>query len=127
MEFSSRISHYYLHLEDDIEAAFNYIQATKDFIKDNKEWAMLEVTVLLLQLHEIVEGLYFHCILSVCVCVSVSVSVCVCVCVCVCVSMCVSVCPALFVNKIQAEQMHRFGRSFCGIKHIDIIPGTKVQ
>ena len=87
MEFSSRISHYYLHLEDDIEAAFNYIQATKDFIKDNKEWAMLEVTVLLLHLHEIVKGLYFHCSLSVCL--------------------------ALLVNKMPAERMNRLGRCFC--------------
>ena len=43
-----------------------------------------------LHLHEIVEGLYFHCSLSVCV----------------------SVCPALLVNKIPAERMHRFGRGF---------------
>ena len=33
-----------------------------------------------LRLHEIVEGLYFHC----------SLSVCLCVCVCVCLSVCVS-------------------------------------
>ena len=46
-----------------------------------------------LHLHEIVEGLYFHCSLSVCV------------------SVCLSVCPAILVNKIQAEQIHRFGRS----------------
>ena len=36
----------------------------------------------------------------------VCVSVCVLVCVCVCV------CPALLVNKIPAERMHRFGRDF---------------
>ena len=48
----------------------------------------------LLHLHEIVEGLYFHCNLSVCLCV------------------CVSVCPALIVNKIPAERMNRFGRGF---------------
>ena len=41
----------------------------------------------LLHLHEIVEGLYFHCSLSVCVCV--------------CVFVCLSVCPALLVNKFQ--------------------------
>ena len=46
----------------------------------------------LLHLHEIMEGLYFHFILSVCVCLSV--------------------CPALLVNKIPAEWMHRFGRGF---------------
>ena len=54
----------------------------------------------LLHLHEIVEGLYFHCSLSVCL------SVCVCVCVCVCVS------GSFLVNKIPAERMHRFGRGF---------------
>ena len=42
------------------------------------------------------EGLYFHC----------SLSVCVCVCLCVCE------CPDLFVNKIPAVRMHRFGRGF---------------
>ena len=47
----------------------------------------------LLHLHEIVEGLYFH----------YSLSVCVCVCVWVCLS----------VNKIPAERMRRFGCSFC--------------
>ena len=36
-----------------------------------------------LHLHEILEELHFHCILSVCVCVCVRVCVCVCVCVCV--------------------------------------------
>ena len=30
----------------------------------------------------------------------------------VCVSVCLSVCPALLVNKIPAERMHRFGRGF---------------
>ena len=48
----------------------------------------------MLHLHEIVEELYFHCSLSVCL------------------SVCVSVCPPILVNKIPAEQMHRFGRSF---------------
>ena len=48
----------------------------------------------LLHLHEIVEGLYFHFSLSVCL------------------SVCVSVCPALLVNKIPAERMNRFGRGF---------------
>ena len=43
-----------------------------------------------LHLHEIVEGLYFRFSLSVCV----------------------SECPALLVNKIPAERMHRFGRGF---------------
>ena len=33
----------------------------------------------ILHLHEIVEGLYFHCSLSVCLCVYVCVSVCLCV------------------------------------------------
>ena len=47
-----------------------------------------------LHLHEIVEGLYFHCSLSVCLSV------------CVCVSGCI------LVNKIPAERMHRFGRGF---------------
>ena len=46
----------------------------------------------LLHLHEIVEGLYFHCSLSVCVCVCVS---------------------RILVNKIPAERMHRFERNFC--------------
>ena len=40
-----------------------------------------------LHLHEIEEGLYFHCNLSVC--------------------------PALLVNKIPAKRMHQFGRGFC--------------
>ena len=30
----------------------------------------------------------------------------------VCVSVCLSVCPAILVNKIPAERMHRFGRGF---------------
>ena len=47
-----------------------------------------------LHLNKIVDGLYFHCSLSVCV------------------SVCVSVCPALLVNKSPAEQIHRFGRGF---------------
>ena len=47
-----------------------------------------------LHLHEIVEGLYFQCSLSVCLCV------------------CLSVCQALLVNKIPAERMNRFGRGF---------------
>ena len=45
---------------------------------------------ILLHLHEIVEGLYFHYSLSVCL----------------------SVCPALFVNKIPAERMNQLGRGF---------------
>ena len=32
--------------------------------------------------------------------------------VCLCVSVCLSVCPALLVNKIPAKRMHRFGRGF---------------
>ena len=44
-----------------------------------------------LHLHKIVEGLNFYCSLSECL----------------------SVCPALLVNKIPAERMHRFGCSFC--------------
>ena len=51
-----------------------------------------------LHLHDFVEGLYFHCSLSVCLCV--------------CVCVCLSVCPEILVNKIPAEQMHRFGRGF---------------
>ena len=51
-----------------------------------------------LHLHEIVEGLYFHCSLSVCVCV------------CVCLSVCVS--GWILVNKIPAERMNRFGCGF---------------
>ena len=47
-----------------------------------------------LNLHDFVEGLYFHCSLSVCV------------------SVCMSVCPEILVNKIPAERMHRFGRGF---------------
>ena len=35
-----------------------------------------EVNALFLHLHEIVEGLYFHCSLSVCVCVCVCVRLC---------------------------------------------------
>ena len=57
------------------------------------------IKLMLLHLHKIVEGLYFHCSLSVCVCV--------------CVSVCLSVCVSNFlVNKIPAERMHRFGRGF---------------
>ena len=55
-----------------------------------------------LYFHEIVEGLYFHCTLSVCVSVCVSV----------CLSVCLSVCPEILVNKILAERMHRFGSGF---------------
>ena len=55
--------------------------------------------VFLLHLHEIVEGLYFHCSLSVCVCVSV------------CLSVCVS--GWILVNKIPAERMNRF---WCGFR-----------
>ena len=51
--------------------------------------------IIFLHLHEIVEGLYFHSSLSVCLCV--------------CLSVCVS---EFLVNKIPAERMHRFGRSF---------------
>ena len=51
----------------------------------------------LLHLQEIVEGIYFHCSLSVCLCVCE----------------CLSVCPEILVNKIPAERMHRFGRGFC--------------
>ena len=53
---------------------------------------VLWMLVVLLHLHGIMEGLYFHCSLSLCVCLCV--------------------CPALLVNKISAERMHRFGRSF---------------
>ena len=53
---------------------------------------------LFLHLYEIVEGLYFHYSLSVCL----SVYQCV----------CVSVCPALLVNKIPAKRMNRFGCGF---------------
>ena len=58
-------------------------------------------------LHEIVEGLYFHCSLSVCVCLSV--------------------CPIFLVNKIPAEIMNRFGRDWIlwpwvkGQGHNDVI------
>ena len=51
-----------------------------------------------LHLHEIVEGLYFHCSLSVCLCV--------------CLSVCLSVCPVNLVNKIPAERMHRLDAVF---------------
>ena len=47
-------------------------------------------------LHEIVEGLYFHRCLSVCVCV--------------CLSECVS--GSFLVNKMPAERMHQFGCGF---------------
>ena len=50
--------------------------------------------ITLLHLHEIVERLYFHCSLSVCLFV------------------CLSVCPALLLNKIQAERIYRFRRDF---------------
>ena len=53
------------------------------FDMDNKEYCI--VLFFSLHLHEIVEGLHFHCRLSVCV------------------SVCVSVCLALLVNKIPAE------------------------
>ena len=52
----------------------------------------------LLHLHKIVEGLYFHCSLSVCLSV--------CLCVCVCVS------GYFLVNKIPAKRIHRFQRGF---------------
>ena len=48
---------------------------------------------ILLHLHEIVEGLYFH----------FSLSVCLCVCLCV---------RRFLVNKIPAERMNRFGCGF---------------
>ena len=54
----------------------------------------LSVCLIFLHLHKIVEGLYFHCSLSVCLCV------------------CVSVRPALLVNKILAQRMNRVGRGF---------------
>ena len=65
---------------------------TKSF-KSGYEWAqgLVEIQSCFLLLHEIVEGLYFHCSLSVCVCVCVS---------------------NFLVNKIPAERMHRFGRGF---------------
>ena len=47
-----------------------------------------------LRLHKIVEGLYFHFSLSVCL------------------SVCLCVCPTLLFNKILAKRMHRFGRDF---------------
>ena len=50
--------------------------------------------VILLHLHEIVEGLYFHFSLSVCL------------------SVCVCVSGSFLVNKIPAERMHRFRRGF---------------
>ena len=68
----------------------------------NSAGACLNGRVGFLHLHKIVEGLYFHFSLSVCLCVRVSVCPCV----------CVSVCPAFLVNKILAERMHRFGRGF---------------
>ena len=52
------------------------------------------IILLFLHLHEIVEGLYFYCSLSVCL------------------SVCDSKCPALLVNKIPAERMHLFGHGF---------------
>ena len=56
-----------------------------------------------LHLHEIVEGLFSG---GLGVIFSLQfVYVCVCLYVCVC--------PALLVNKIPAEQIHRFGRGFC--------------
>ena len=55
-----------------------------------------QIYLAFLHLHEIVEGLYFH----------YSLSVCLSVCVCVCVR------PDILVNEIPAEQMHQFGRGF---------------
>ena len=57
-------------------------------------WSNILIKKIVLHLHEIVEGLYFHFSLSVCVC------------------LCLCVCPTLLVNKIPAERMHRFGHVF---------------
>ena len=54
--------------------------------------------LLILHLHKIVDGLYLHCSLSVCVSV--------------CLSLCLSVCPTLLVNQSPAKRMHRFRRSY---------------
>ena len=56
------------------------------------------ISLAFFHLHEIAEGLYFHCSLSMCLCV------------CECVKVCV--CPALLVHKIPAERMNRFGPGF---------------
>ena len=60
-----------------------------------------------LHLHDILEGLYFHCSLSVCV------------------SVCVCVCPAILVNKIPAERMHRYCTGSDSIEIGDL--GSKVK
>ena len=73
--------------------------------------------MLSLQLHEIVEGLHFHCSLSVCV------------------SVCHSLCQAILVIKILAKRMLRSGRGFhktiayhTGSNPIDICDlGSKVK
>ena len=63
---------------------------------DNRIFVSIKKTNWYLHLHEIVERLYFHFSLSVCVsvCLSVFVS------------------GSFLVNKIPAERMHRFGRGF---------------
>ena len=57
-----------------------------------EKWCLCFFCFFLLHLHEIMEGLYFHCSLSVCV------------------RVCLSVC--LSVNKIPAKRMNRFWRDF---------------
>ena len=65
----------------------DFITISKDLLETVSEGFFF------LHLHDIVEGLYFHSSLCVCVCLSVCVS-------------------RFLVNKIPAERIHRFGRGF---------------
>ena len=70
------------------------INFTSESDKSSRRVIYFKLRIMFLHLHEIEEGLYFNCSLSVCL------------------SLCLSVCSALLVNKIQAEPMHQFGRDF---------------
>ena len=73
-----------------------YTTLCLSLVMNQKPFSKRSITFLYLS--EIVEGLYFHC--SLLVCVSVCLSVCLCL------------SDSLLVNKIPAERMHRIGRGF---------------
>ena len=57
----------------------NYFFCTQRIRSRNFTFAWKDIVFFILHLHEIVEGLYFHSSLSLCVCVSVCLSVSLCV------------------------------------------------